>query len=329
MIPQRDRTLFAPDSLAKALSLRTALASLERMRLASELPQALADGSLRLGYQPIVRLGDGVVMGFEALVRWPHPVRGMVPLKELNLIAEETGLSPRLTAWVMAESCRRFGEWIALYRRCAPELALHLNLSGSCLADPGLVGQLQAALAAHGIPASRLVIEISESLLADGSYTSCLLDEIRALGVRVAFDDFGTSSKSLSDLEEAPVDMIKLDPSLVDRLVDQADLEMLDAVVNLAGRLGIAVVAEGVSTEPQLALLCGLGCKLAQGVLFAGPCDDDEVRALVGGERPWDALIAESGSSQDWCLAVTPSKGSSEGDGSLDDWLLAACRSLW
>ena len=303
--------------------------SREPRRFQNDLPQALADGSLLLDYQPIVRLADGEVVGFEAFVRWPHPVRGMVRLTELNLIAEEMGLSLRLTTWVIAESCRRFGEWLSLHSPCAPELALHVNLPRSCLADPLVVGRLQETLAAHGIPAARLVIEISESLCADRSSTSRLVCEIRAVGVRVAFDDFGIGSRYLGYLDKLPVNMIKMDPTLVDRLGSSGNLEKLDTLFDQAGRLGIAVVAEGVSTEPQLALLCGLGCDLAQGALFAGPCGDQEIRALVGGEHPWDNLIAESGSSQDWCLAVVPGKGNSEGDGSLDDWLLAACRSLW
>lgn len=314
---------------AEVLSLQEALGWLEHMRLKTELPQALADGSLRLDYQPIVRLDDGEIMGFEALVRWPHPVRGLVPIAELNLIAEELGLSLQLTAWVITESCRRFSLWVAQHGRRAPELALHVNLPGSCVADPGTAGQLQAALATYRIPASRLVIEISESLCADCSYTSRLLGEIRALGARVAFDDFGTSADSLVHLEKVPVDIIKMDHSFVDRLGGNDNLEMLDAVFSLASRLGVAVVAEGVTTEPQLALLCGLGCHLAQGVLFAGPCDDEEARALVGGERPWATLIADCGGSHHWCVSVTPFKGSPEGDGSLDDWLLAACRNHW
>lgn len=272
--------------------------SLERMRLESELPRALADGNLRLDYQPIVRLDDGVVVGFEALVRWPHPVRGMVPLTELLPVAEEMGMGLRLTSWMVAESCRRFGEWLALRSRPAPELALHVNLSSSCLADPWVVGRLQATLAAHGIPASRLVVEISESLCADCSYTSRVLGEIRALGARVALDDFGTSADSLGYLEKLPVDLIKMDRSYITRLGSRENLEVLGTVLDLADRLGIAVVAEGVETEPQLALLCGLGCGLAQGVLFAGPCEDEEVRALVTGERPWAALIPESGGGQ-------------------------------
>jgi EAL domain-containing protein (putative c-di-GMP-specific phosphodiesterase class I) len=247
------------------------------------MPQALEEGSFRLAYQPIVRLSDSAVVGFEALLRWPHPELGMVAPEELLPVAEETGLIAPLTAWVIAESCARMGSWLS--GRCAsePAFALHINLSNTCLADPLLIPRLAAALCANNIPASRLVVELTESFCADPEHAGRVLGQIRELGISVALDDFGTGYSSLGCLQELPVDILKIDCSFVSRLEGEESPEVLRAILGLAERLDLTVIAEGVETDLQLARLRGMGCDLAQGFLFGRPCAPERVRELLAG----------------------------------------------
>src|SRR4051794_33696062 len=180
-------------------------------RLETALPLALEAGRLRLAYQPIVRLSDSALVGFEALLRWPDPELGMVAPEDLLPVAEESGLIVPLTAWVIAESCWRMGSWLAARSAAEPSFALHVNLSSTCLADPLLVPRLAAALAANDIPGSRLVVELTESSCVDPVSAGRVLRQVRELGVSVALDDFGTGYSSLGCLQELPVDILKID----------------------------------------------------------------------------------------------------------------------
>jgi diguanylate cyclase (GGDEF)-like protein/PAS domain S-box-containing protein len=263
--------------------------SIERLRLENELRRAIERSELRVHYQPIVRLSDGAVVAFEALVRWPRPDRGMVPPSEFIPVAEEAGLIQPLSYWVLAQVCERLREWTAR----AADLAVHINLSGRLFSDPALVDRVRTALAGAQIEGRHLVLEITESVvMGDLDVAIETLDRMKALGVGIAIDDFGTGYSSLSCLERFPIDSLKIDRSFIAKMGQQGESpEILRAILTLARNLGIEVIAEGVETEAQLGHLVALGCGLAQGYLFSRPVDREAVRALISDPPPWSALL--------------------------------------
>jgi diguanylate cyclase (GGDEF)-like protein/PAS domain S-box-containing protein len=263
---------------------------LERMRLENELRRAIERGELRLHYQPIVRLEDGAVAAFEALLRWPRPERGMVPPSEFIPIAEECGLIQPLSYWVLGQACRQLREW---KQTAASGVALHVNLSGRLFGDPGLVDRVRAALAEARIEGARLVLEITESAVMENLDAATLtLDRLKELGVGISIDDFGTGYSSLSYLQRFPIDSLKIDRSFIAKLGDQGESpEILRAILSLARGLDVEVIAEGVETEEQLHHLLALGCGQAQGHLFSRPGDREASRALLADPPPWACLI--------------------------------------
>ena len=236
---------------------------MRRLGAEAELRRATDRDELRLHYQPIVAVDDGAVVGVEALVRWEHPERGLVPPAEFIPLAEETGAIVPLGRWVIAEACRQAGEW--------PGLKMSVNLSTRQLADPELVDNVAACLGE--LPAADLTLEITESVLMQEveSFVEAL-EALKALGVRLGLDDFGTGYSSLGYLRRFPLDVLKLDRSFVSELgVEAAADSIIAAVIDMARALGMQVIAEGVETEAQLAILRRLGCHLAQGYYFARP----------------------------------------------------------
>ncbi|HEX9943778.1 MAG TPA: EAL domain-containing protein [Thermoanaerobaculia bacterium] len=260
--------------------------SLERLRLENGLRRAVERNELRMFYQPIVRLSDGAIMGFEALMRWPQPDQGMIPPSEFIPIAEEAGLICQLTYWALAEVCERLREWTA------PAPVIHLNLSGRVFSDPQLANRVRAALAGSRVPGERLVLEITESvLMGNPEHAAETLDRIKALKVGVAIDDFGTGYSSLSYLQQFSIDSLKIDRSFVAKIGGSGESpEILHAILTLARRLGIEVIAEGVETEVQLAQLAQMGCDLAQGYLFSRAVDHETARALLERTPAWAGL---------------------------------------
>jgi diguanylate cyclase (GGDEF)-like protein/PAS domain S-box-containing protein len=261
---------------------------LERMRLENELRRAIERGELRLHYQPIVRLEDGAVTAFEALLRWPRPERGMVPPSEIIPVAEECGLIHPLSHWVLGQACQQLREW-----RQTTGAALHVNLSGRLLGDPGLLDRVRAALAEARVGGERLVLEITEStLMEDLDAATATLDRLKELGVGIAIDDFGTGYSSLSYLQRFPIDSLKIDRSFIAKLGAQGESpEILRAILSLARGLDVEVIAEGVETEEQLRQLLALGCGQAQGHLFSRPVDREALRALLADPPPWSPLF--------------------------------------
>jgi diguanylate cyclase (GGDEF)-like protein/PAS domain S-box-containing protein len=263
----------------------------ERLATETALRRALERGELRLHYQPEVDVETRRVAGFEALVRWQHPTRGLLPPAEFVPLAEETGLIVPLGAWILRTAC---AEWVGWAE--APEatlLTLSVNLSARQLAQPDLLVTVAGALEETGMPPDRLCLEITESAAMEtGPTTLALLDELRALGVKLAIDDFGTGYSSLVHLRRFPVDLLKIDRTFVDGLGrTPQDASIAAAVISLAHALGLSVVAEGIETAAQLAVLADLGCDLGQGYLFARPEPADLAGALVGrrldvGEAP-------------------------------------------
>ncbi|MDF1505846.1 EAL domain-containing protein [Roseisolibacter sp. H3M3-2] len=272
--------LFAPEMHA---------ALLDRLVLEADLRQALAAGGgdqFTLHFQPIVRLADAEVVGAEALVRWAHPSRGRISPAQFIPIAESSGLIVPLGTWVLREACRAGARWAA-GRADAPDatpLTMTVNLSGRQLQAPGLVDEVAAVLAETGLPPSALVLEITETVMMQGTEANLVtLHALRALGVRLAIDDFGTGYSSLSYLQRFPIDILKIDKSFVEGLSRGAhEAALARTILALGDTLALRCIAEGVEDAAQRDHLRALGCDFAQGFLFARPMPEEEMDALVG-----------------------------------------------
>ncbi|WP_035018054.1 bifunctional diguanylate cyclase/phosphodiesterase [Caulobacter sp. UNC358MFTsu5.1] len=248
-----------------------------RRALELDLRLALAEGQFELHYQPLFNLGADRVTGCEALLRWRHPVRGMVSPADFIPLAEEIGLINSLGEWVLREACREAAGW--------PEhVRLAVNLSPAQFRDKHLVTTVVSALAASGLAAERLELEITESvLLQDTAGNMSILHDLKALGVRISMDDFGTGYSSLSYLRSFPFDKIKIDQTFVRDILDDADaLAIIKAVLDLGASLGITTTAEGVESEEQLDELRRQGCGEIQGYFISRPKPAAEIAAMLG-----------------------------------------------
>ncbi len=255
-------------------------AALDRAALQTELAGAAARGELALAYQPVVDLATGHPIGAEALARWRHPARGLVPPDVFIPIAEATGLMPALGRWVLETACAEAATWPRRADGRPPRLAV--NVSGRQLEDPTFLDDVISALRVTGFPAERLTLEVTESvLLTNPTVTRTRLEAVRALGVQVACDDFGTGYSSLTAVRELPLDSLKIDQAFTRGLVTDATQRALtEAVVQLARALNLKTVAEGVETAAERDVLLGLGCPLGQGYFYARPLDPAAARAF-------------------------------------------------
>jgi diguanylate cyclase (GGDEF)-like protein/PAS domain S-box-containing protein len=242
-------------------------AVLKRMQIRTELDQAVKDGSFELHYQPIVDLNSMLPVGFEALVRWNHPISGQIPPAEFIDIAEESGIILTLGDWVMRTAIETAAAWDD------PDLYVSVNVSVRQFRAPGFVETVQAHLAAAGLPPSRLMVEITESLLLpDEQQVWDDLSTLRTLGIRIAIDDFGTGYSSLSYLRRVPIDVVKVDRSFVETIgTSEPQRALVEGIVWLAGNLGLSVIAEGIETRADRDLLVSLGCPMGQGYFFSRP----------------------------------------------------------
>ncbi len=247
--------------------------TLERLDLENDLRMALERDELRLHFQPIVDLRTDAVVGFEALVRWQHPTRGLVPPLAFIPLAEETGLILPLGRWVLETACRQAVRWHAsASRRDAAPPFVSVNLSAREFMAADLCEAVADILVDTGLDPGALELEITESVLMDQSEAGIrALRQLRGLGVRLVLDDFGTGYSSLAYLKHLPLDTIKIDRSFIVGIDEPADRSIVDAVIALAHGLGIGVVAEGIETAGQADRLRELGCDLGQGYLFARP----------------------------------------------------------
>ncbi len=253
--------------------------SLDRLALEADLQRALELGEFRVWYQPIVDLGSGQLNGAEALLRWQHPTRGIVPPVEFITAAEETGLIVPIGRWVLREACRQAQIW-----RKTSDFMISVNLSARQFQHPGLVEDVAAALSDSGLAPAALKLEVTESVaMESGVGTIQTFQALRGLGVRLAIDDFGTGYSSLAYLKRFPVDTLKIDRSFVDGIgSDEQDSAIVRSVVSLARTLGLSVTAEGIETEAQLAALRNLACDEGQGYLFARPVVAEALGELLG-----------------------------------------------
>jgi predicted signal transduction protein with EAL and GGDEF domain len=261
-------------------SMRAAV--VDRAELEADLRQALDRDQFRLRYQPIVELQSGRVTGLEALVRWQHPTRGLLAPGSFIPLAEETGLLVAIGAWVLHQACQQTRSWQAAIPGYQ-QLGISVNLSAIQLTQPHLAAQVAQTLAATGLEARHLTLELTESLLiADVDTIAISLAELDALGVRLAIDDFGTGYSSLSYLRRLPVDSLKIDKSFIDEVASSPDAAALThAIINLATTFELATVAEGIERLDQLQRLCELGCQSGQGYYFAKPLDEEQLAAFL------------------------------------------------
>ncbi|HJU01616.1 MAG TPA: EAL domain-containing protein [Actinomycetes bacterium] len=258
----------------------------DRMQLESDLRRALDDGELFLHYQPTIDLASGQIAGAEALARWNHPVRGLVPPIEFIPLAETSGLIQRLGAWVLREACQQAAIWQQANPHRDKPLTLSVNLSGKQLQHAQVVDDVTQALRDSGLPPESLVLEMTESVLLDDSETVLdILGQLKQLGTRLAIDDFGTGYSSLSYLHRFPVDILKIDRSFVERLSHASDqAELARTIVRLGQSLQLQTVAEGVEDSAQFLALRRMGCDIGQGYYFGRPMPGDDMGRLLSEE---------------------------------------------
>lgn len=276
---ERTIEVFDPSMNAQALA---------RFQMESELRHALERDEFLLHYQPLISLAEGTIEGWEALVRWQHPERGMVPPLQFIGVAEETGLIVPLGKWVLEEAMRQGEAWQQRYPIHPPRL-MNVNISARQFQQRNLVGTVTDALDLTRFQAHCLKLEITESVMMRDPQASLeAMKVFRGLNIHLVIDDFGTGYSSLSYLKRFPVDTLKVDKSFVDGLGKDAEsTAIVGAVISLAKSLGMRVTAEGIETAEQLAQLRTLGCDQGQGYFFSKPLPPDQAEALLAKNPRW------------------------------------------
>ena len=271
-----------------------------RRIMEQDLRKALPAGEFELHYQPVVNLASKEISGFEALIRWNHPSKGMISPADFIPLAEEIGFIVPMGEWVIRQACATAAQW-------PDDLHVAVNISAIQFRNPGLMQVIVSALAASGLAATRLEIEITESvLLHNKEATLAVLHQLRALGIRIAMDDFGTGYSSLTYLQSFPFDKIKIDRSFVKNITENSSsLNIVRAVAALANGMGMTATAEGVETAEQLHSIASEGCTEMQGFLFSRPLPAAEIeRQFLSGRGP---KIFKAGSSRR--IASSPDRG--------------------
>ncbi len=280
-----------------------------RLEIETELRKAIDNGQLVLHYQPQVSLTTQALTGFESLVRWKHPERGMIPPCEFIPVAEETDLIIPLGAWVLREACRQMASWQKRYS-LDPPLTIAVNVSYKQLTDAGFLETVKNVLAETGLSPATVRLEMTESSVMTNPQESIdTLRRLKEIGLGLEIDDFGTGYSSLSYLSSLPFDTLKIDRSFVSELgVDGDRVEIVRSILELARSLSLDVIAEGVESKTQLQRLVALGCSRAQGYYFSKPVAADSVPALVEVEnlkRAFARLQTQTGSAREQILELT------------------------
>tara|TARA_R110002111_G_scaffold247140_5_gene310198 strand:+ start:14945 stop:16678 length:1734 start_codon:yes stop_codon:yes gene_type:complete len=253
----------------------------KRLYIENELRDVIARNELRLFYQPIVELESGAVKGVEALIRWFHAESGLITPDEFIPVAEEMGMIIPIGNFVIDEACRQLSEWRKALGENAPA-NLHVNVSRKQLEHPTLVKIVKQAIQKHEIPPDCLHLEVTESIIMHDRKTSIeTLNQLKKLGVHIDVDDFGTGYSSLSCLGDFPIDVLKLDREFIKKSDRSREVMLIHALIILAEKLGLEVIAEGIETSEQLALLRKLGCGYGQGYFFSKPLSAEEVALSI------------------------------------------------
>ncbi|MBV9389765.1 MAG: EAL domain-containing protein [Chroococcidiopsidaceae cyanobacterium CP_BM_ER_R8_30] len=259
-----------------------------RLQLETELRRAIEQQEFQVYYQAIVNLDTGLLAGFEALVRWWHPERGLVLPADFLPTAIEIGLNVPIDQWVLAQACRQTKQWQEQFSSHSP-LTISVNLCSSHFAQPDLIKQLSQVLAKTNLEAHSLKLEITETVIMENSQlaTQRIL-ELRKLGVQLSIDDFGTGYSSLNRLYSLPINSLKIDRSFIKRIGDDArSLEIVETIMTLANNLSVDVTAEGLETKEQLAYLRELKCEYGQGYFFSHPLNSEAAEALIMTSPQW------------------------------------------
>ena len=257
-------------------------AVLERLELETDLRLAIEKHQLRVYYQSKIILETGRLLGFEALVRWVHPTRGLVGPCDFIPIAEDTGLITALGAWVLREACHQMRAWQLQFPH-VPPLEVSVNLSPRQFQDPELIPTVLEVLEESGLPPASLQLEVTESvLIRDANQAIETLQRLKQIGVGLKLDDFGTGYSSLNYLCRLPCDSLKIDRSFVASMCDDENsLQVIRAILSLAQSLGKTVVAEGIDSTRHVAQLRDLGCEFGQGFFFSRPIPPEDVVSLL------------------------------------------------
>lgn len=278
--------VFDPAMHTKAVTL---------LQLETDLRCSIERNEMLAYYQPIIDLATMRLIGFETLMRWNHPQRGIIPPNEFIPVAEETGLIVPLTLWILRKSCNQLVEW----QKESPGnmgLMMSVNLSGKHFAHHDLVDQIKGVLQETQINPRNVKLELTESAIMENAETAIeMLGQIREMGIQVSIDDFGTGYSSLSYLHRFPIDMLKVDRSFVSSMEDGTENgEIVRTVIALAKTLGLSVVAEGIETIHQLHQLRVLGCEYGQGYLFSRPVPIEEVEKILADKDRWQNIIPDN-----------------------------------
>jgi EAL domain-containing protein (putative c-di-GMP-specific phosphodiesterase class I) len=263
-------------------------AALERLQLETDLRRGIEQEELVVHYQPIVSLITGRISGFEALVRWRHPKRGLIPPGLFIPIAEETGLITAIGYWVLSESCHQLRTW-QQQNSIDPNLFVSVNLSVKQFAQPNLLEQIDQVLEHSQLSPDCLKLEITESAIMDNHQdVATILKELRKRRILISIDDFGTGYSSLSYLHSFPVDTLKIDKSFVQRLnLTSENIGLIPVIISLAKTMNMNVIAEGIELPEQLKILRELNCGLGQGYFFAKPLPGEELINLLSLTPRW------------------------------------------
>jgi predicted signal transduction protein with EAL and GGDEF domain len=296
MLRDADTAMYHAKSLGKGryevFDAKMRASVMARLQLETDLRHALERREFRNFYQPIVNLASGEIAGFEALLRWQHPTRGLLGPIEFIGVVEETGLIRELGWWNLSEACRQIGEW----RAASPanrDLIISVNLSAKQFLQPNLVADIANLLREIKLPPDALKLEITEStVMKDPSGAVEMLQQIKSLGVRLAIDDFGTGYSSLSYLHRFPLDTLKIDRSFISSMDDDGDgMEIARTILPMAKNLRLDVVAEGVETLEQFELLKKFNCAFGQGYYFSRPLSADGITTLLKGDLAWQGFV--------------------------------------
>jgi diguanylate cyclase (GGDEF)-like protein len=263
-------------------------AALERLQLETDLRRGLEQQELVVHYQPIINLNTGKIAGFEALVRWSHPERGLVPPGLFIPIAEETGLITPIGYWVLSESCRQLRTW-QKQNLVNPSVFVSVNLSVKQFSQPNLLEQIDEVLEQSQLPPNCLKLEITESAIMDNEKdVALILKELRKRHILISIDDFGTGYSSLSYLHSFPVDSLKVDKSFVQRLNQEPEnVGLIPVIISLAKTMNMSVIAEGIELPEQLMILKELSCGFGQGYFFSKPVPPEKLMELLSHTPQW------------------------------------------